>query len=145
MVLGRNDSGLTAKGEEKMVQTEKTASVSTVAGKTISELTVGREGGQLEKVTFKYIVQELEKGETIPEGEYPDADEILSLVNAKRNASARSKAQTKALEAENIEVPSQSVKTPEGALANIVRSLMAQNRFATKEEAEVAAKALLGI
>ena len=124
-------------------QVEKTARVSQVAGKTIAELTAGREGGALQYVEFDYTFNELEKGDSIPEDEYPDADDILSLVNAKRNASARSKQQTKALDAENIETPSMSVKTPEGALANIVRSLVAQGR--SKEEAEVAAKALLGM
>lgn len=122
-----------------METVSKNASVSTVAGKTIAELT----GGRLQDVKFSYSFPQLAKGDTIPDDERPDEDEILSLVNAKRNAAARSKAQNKALEAENIEVPSLSVKTPEGALANIVRSLVAQGR--TKEQAEAAAKALLGV
>ena len=118
---------------------KKNASVSQVAGKTLTELT----GGKSDKLTFDYEYEEIQKGEEIPADEMLDADEILSVVNAKRNASARSKAQTATLTEANIEVPSMSVKTPEGAMANIVRSLVAQGR--SKDDAEQAAKALLGL
>src|SRR5574339_287700 len=118
---------------------KKNANVSQVAGKTLAELT----GGKLEKLSFDFEYEEIQKGEDIPQDEMPDADEILSFVNAKRSASARSKAQQKVLDDNNVEVASMSVKTPEGAFANIVRSLVAQGR--TREDAEAAAKTLLGM
>lgn len=117
----------------------KNASVSQVAGKTLAELTAGK----LEILKFGYDFEELQKGEAIPEDEKLDDDEIMSVVNAKRNAKARSKAQQAILDENNVEVPSMSVKTPEGALANIIRSLIAQGR--SREEAETAAKTLLGM
>lgn len=120
-------------------EVQKNASVSQVGGKTLAELS----GGKIDTLRFEYSYSELQKGEEIPSDEILDEDEIRSVVNAKRNAAARSKAQQKTLDENNIEVPSMSVKTPEGAMANIVRSLVAQGR--TKEDAEQAAKTLLGL
>lgn len=123
-------AGLAAK-EVKTEKEEKKATISTHQGKDVGPF------------KFDYSFDRLVKGSGVPENEIPDEDELREFANAKRNASARSKKQQEVLEENGIETVSMSVKTPEGALANIVRSLIAQGR--TREQAEAAAKAVLGI
>lgn len=87
--------------------------------------------------TFSF--EQLEKGDEIPAKEQPDADDILNMVNAKRNASARAKATTEALNAAGIEKP--STDTPEYRRNQIIKALVANGQ--SQAEAEATALALI--
>ena len=106
----------------------KTATVSTAYGVQLAT-----------PVKFNYEYEELVTGDEIPAKEVPDAEAILTLVNAKRNASARAKAQTAALDAEGIEKP--STDTPEYRFNQMVKLLTANGQ--SQEAAEATAKTLI--
>lgn len=57
---------------------------------------------------FVYAFVELEEGDTVPENEIPQGDEIRIYANQQRNAAARSKAQAKLFEARGIKKPDYS-------------------------------------
>lgn len=90
-------------------------------------------------IEFQYSYEELQKGDEIPAKEMPDADDILGLVNAKRNASARAKAQTEAFNAAGIEKP--STDTPEFRFSVLVKTLVANGT--PQDVAETTAKTLI--
>lgn len=94
-----------------------------------------------EAVKFSYSYDELAKGDTIPAKEVPDEEDIRTLVNSKRNASARSKAQNEALRAAGIEAP--TLEDPNVQLKTMIKVLVAAGR--SEADAEQVAKAALGM
>lgn len=106
----------------------KKGSVSTAYGQTLAT-----------PVEFEYQVNELQKGDEIPADEVPDADDILALVNSKRNASARAKAQNEALNAAGVEKP--DTNTPDFRYKQMVKLLTANGM--PQEAAEASAKTLI--
>jgi hypothetical protein len=111
-----------------MKTAEKRATVETAYGKKLDT-----------PLTFDYTYDELEKGDEIPAKEMPDADDLITYVNAKRNASARSTAQTKILDANEIKKP--DLKDAAFRLASMVKVLMANGD--DEETATATAKTLL--
>lgn len=100
----------------------KTARVETAYGQTLAE-----------PVSFIYEYDELTKNDAIPASEQPDADDLRSFVNQKRNAGARSKAQNEALTAAGIAKP--TLEDPDVRLRTMVRVLVAAgNSEATAEQ-----------
>lgn len=77
-------------------------------------------------VKFEYSYEELSAYSEIPEKELPDEDEILTVVNAKRNASARAAAQTKALAAAGVSKP--TLEDPKVQFNTMVKVLMASGQ-----------------
>lgn len=111
-------------------EVQKSARVETAYGQTLAE-----------PITFSYSYDELVKGETIPHDEMPDADDLRSYVNQKRNAKARSEAQNKALTDAGINKP--TLESPEVRLATMVKVLVAAGN--DKAEAERIARGALGM
>lgn len=109
-------------------QTTKKGSVSTAYGQNLPK-----------PIDFEYVVNELQKGDEIPADEVPDAEDILALVNSKRNASARAKAQNEALTAAGIEKP--DTNTPDFRYKQMVKLLTANGM--SQEQAETSAKTLI--
>jgi len=109
---------------------EKTATVETAYGQTLAE-----------PIRFSYSYEELQKGDTIPSDEMPDADDLRSYVNQKRNAAARSKAQNAALDNAGIKKP--TLDDPSVQFATMVKVLVASGK--TAEQAEQIAKTALGV
>lgn len=108
----------------------KSARVETAYGQTLAE-----------PITFSYEYEELAKGESIPADEQPDAEDLRSYVNQKRNAKARSEAQNKALTDAGINKP--TLESPEVRLATMVKVLVAAGN--AKDEAERIARGALGM
>lgn len=108
----------------------KSAKVETAYGQTLAE-----------PVTFSYSYEELVKGDEIPADEQPDADDLRSYVNQKRNATARSKAQNDALTAAGISKP--TLEDPNVQLSTMVKVLVAAGKSA--QEADTIARATLGL
>jgi hypothetical protein len=113
-----------------MKSVTKTATVTTAFGIPLSE-----------PVEFAYEYQELQKGDEIPARETPDEEDIRALVNSKRNAGARSKAQAESLKAAGISAP--TLEDADFRLRQMVKVLVAAGRSET--EAEQVAKAALGM
>jgi hypothetical protein len=108
----------------------KRARVETAYGQTLAE-----------PVEFDYSYEELVKGDEIPAREMPDADDLRSFVNQKRNAAARSKAQNEALTAAGIQKP--TLEDPDTRLRTMVKVLVAAGN--TPEQAEQIARGALGM
>jgi hypothetical protein len=108
----------------------KRARVETAYGQTLAE-----------PVEFDYSYEELQKGDEIPAKEMPDADDLRSFVNQKRNAAARSKAQNEALTAAGIQKP--TLEDPDTRLRTMVKVLVAAGN--TPEQAEQIARGALGM
>jgi hypothetical protein len=108
----------------------KSAKVETAYGQTLAE-----------PVSFNYTYEELQKGDAIPTDEQPDAADLLTYVNQKRNAAARSKAQNDALTNAGIVKP--TLEDPAVRLATMVKVLVAAGN--SKETAEQIAKSALGM
>ena len=113
-----------------MKEINKSARVETAYGNTLAE-----------PITFSYTYAELQKGDEIPAAEMPDADDIRSFVNQKRNAKARSAAQNEALSAAGIQKP--TLEDPEVQLKTMVKVLVAAGN--TEEVAEQQARTMLGM
>lgn len=111
-------------------QTSKTAEVSKAYGEELSS-----------PIKFDYSYEELEKGDTIPPKEMPDDEGLISYVNQKRNAAARSAAQTKALKAAGIEAP--TLEDAAFRFKQMVNILVAAGN--TQEQAEQMAHTALGV
>lgn len=111
-------------------QVDKTAEVKTFNGQTLPE-----------PITFAYSFIELQKGDEIPADEQPDADDLRTYVNTKRNSSARAKAQNAALEAAGIQKP--TLEDPDFRLKQMVKILSASGMDAAT--AETTARAALGM
>src|SRR5512147_1248040 len=79
-------------------------------------------------VTFSSEYEELQKTDTISASEMPDADDLRSFVNQKRNAAARSKAQNAALDAAGIVKP--TLEDPDTRLKTMVKVLVAAGNTA---------------
>ncbi len=108
----------------------KAARVETAYGQTLAT-----------PISFTYTYEELEKLDSIPANEMPDADDLRSFVNQKRNAAARSKAQNEALTAAGIQKP--TLEDPTTRLATMVKVLIAAGN--TQEQAEQIAKSVLNV
>lgn len=81
-------------------------------------------GNDLPKpIPFTYSFEELQKGDEIPADEQPDADDLLALVNSKRNAKARAAASNAALAEAGVQKP--TLESPEFRLAQMVKVLIA--------------------
>jgi hypothetical protein len=93
-----------------------------------------------EPIKFSYSYDELEKTDEIPAKEMPDADDLRSFVNQRRNAAARSKAQNEALTAAGITKP--TLEDPAEQFKQMVRVLVAAGK--SQEVAEQIAKNALG-
>lgn len=117
------------KGHSTMGMVEKTSEVAKAYGQDLDT-----------PIKFSYKYEELEKYEDIPEKELPDNDEVLTMVNARRNASARAAAQTKALSDAGINKP--TLDDPKVQFTNIAKSLEAAGK--SRDEARQTANALLG-
>lgn len=112
-------------------QVIKTGSIETAYGTPVSPA--------LELVyEFEQLADNLE----VPADEVPTAKEILQLVNAKRNATARSKATTECLAKAGYEKPKTDLSLPEVQFKGMVRILMAAGK--SQVDAEQMAKATLG-
>lgn len=92
-------------------------------------------------IEFSYSYDELAKGDEIPAKEVPDEEDIRGLVNSKRNAAARSKAQNEALKAAGISAP--SLEDADFRLKQMVKVLVAAGR--AEADAEQVARAALGM
>lgn len=110
----------------------KTAEAGTAYGQTLAE-----------PIKFSYEYDELEKNDEIPAKEMPDADDLRSFVNQKRNASARSKAQNDAFTAAGIVKP--TLEDPAVQVATMAKVLLTAKTAKTQEEAEAMAKQILGL
>lgn len=112
------------------VTQKKAAKVETAYGKPLPE-----------PISFSYEYEELKKGDPIPDNEKPkDMDDlVLTWVNAKRNSAARAAAQTKALEAANIEAP--KTDSPEVVTRTTLKNLGFAGK--TGQEAFEVAKMIL--
>lgn len=108
----------------------KSAQVSTAFGQTLPQ-----------PISFTYDVEELQKGDEIPADEVPDADDIRSFVNQKRNAAARAKAQNEALAEAGIKKP--TLDDPAVQLATMVKVLVAAGN--DEATATAMAKNVLGL
>lgn len=109
---------------------KKSARIETAYGQTLAE-----------PLTFSYEYEELGKSDAIPADEHPDADDLRSFVNQKRNAAARSKAQNEALTNAGISKP--TLEDPTVRLATMVKVLVAAGN--SQEQAEQIAKGALGM
>ena len=94
-----------------------------------------------EALRFSYSYDELVKGDAIPAKEVPDDEDIRTFVNSKRNASARSTAQSQALKAAGIEAP--TLEDPNVQLKTMIKVLVAAGR--SESDAEQVARAALGM
>lgn len=92
-------------------------------------------------VKFSYAYDELVKGDAIPTDEQPDADDLRSFVNQKRNAAARSKAQNEALADAGVQKP--TLEDAEYRLKTMVKVLVAAGN--SEAQAEQIAKSALGM
>lgn len=110
--------------------TRKKATVTTAFGSPLGEA-----------VEFTYDYQELQKGDEIPPKEVLDEEDIRIAVNAKRNAAARSKAQSDAFKAANISAP--TLEDADFRLKQMVKVLIAAGR--SEADAEQVAKSALGM
>lgn len=110
---------------------KKSAEVKTVNGNPLPQ-----------PIGFNYEFPELEKGDVIPQDEYPDEDDIRQYVNTKRNSAARAKAQNEALTAAGISV-SQSLENPDFRLKQMIKLLVANGQ--EPAAAEAFAKQALGL
>jgi hypothetical protein len=95
-----------------MKQVSKQATVETAYGNPLPE-----------PVKFSYTYEELTKGDPIPAKEQPDVDDLITYVNQKRNAAARSAAQNEALKNAGIEKP--TLEDPDVRLKTMVKVLVA--------------------
>lgn len=107
---------------------EKTAKVETYFGNPV-----------VPPVKFDYAYFELEDTDEIPADEMPKHEDLISFVNQKRNAAARSTAQNKALTAEGIGKP--TAADPAFRLATMIKMLVANGE--DEATATQQAKALL--
>jgi hypothetical protein len=94
----------------------KTATVKTAYGQELAE-----------PIDFAYDFIELDESDAIPADDVPSPKEILGYVNMKRNASARSTAQARALSAAGVEKPTN--ENPKTALFNMVRLLITAQKL----------------
>lgn len=108
----------------------KTAQVSKAYGETLDT-----------PLDFSYDYEELQKGDEIPASEVPDDEDIRSLVNAKRNAKARAKAQNEALSNAGVQKP--TLENEEFRLKQMVKILQASGM--DEATATSTAKATLGL
>lgn len=81
---------------------------------------------------FTFSYEELVEGDTIPDDEVLTPADILAAVNQKRYAAARAKAQAELFAEHKITKPG-VLDTPEGQLANMVKTLVAAGQ--TQENA----------
>jgi hypothetical protein len=93
---------------------------------------------------FSYSYEELETGDEIPAKEVPDADDLLTFVNQRRNASARAAEQNKALKAAGYE-PKPLEENQAAQIRMMVKALMAADKNRTEADATQVAKTALGI
>jgi hypothetical protein len=102
----------------------------TVTKKARVETAYGR---QLDSpIDFSYVYEELIDGDSIPAAEVLEPKDMRSFVNAKRNASARSTAQNKALSDAGIEKP--TLEDPAVRLAGMVKIFIANGENPTTAE-----------
>lgn len=113
-----------------MKNVTKRATVATAYGQTLAE-----------PISFEYSFDELGPKDEIPAAEMPDADDLRSFVNQKRNAAARSKAQSEALSAAGINKP--TLEDENVRLATMVKVLVAAGN--TRDAAEQIARQALGM
>jgi len=92
-------------------------------------------------IKFPYEFEKLLKGDTIPADEVPDADDLLTYVNTKRNSAARAKAQNEALTAAGIQKP--TLEDPDFRLRQMIKILEANGM--DSETAEKSARVALGM
>lgn len=92
-------------------------------------------------VKFEYTYVELGKGDEIPADEMPDAEDLLSFVNQKRNAKARSAAQAEAMDAAGWKKP--TLESADVRFAQMVKILKAAGN--TQDQAEQMAHQVLGV
>jgi len=91
-------------------------------------------------IRFSYEYEELQSGDEIPAKEALDADDMRKFVNARRNASARSKAQNEALSEAGIKAP-ELKDNVDLQIKTIVKALVAAGN--TPDVAEQMARQLL--
>lgn len=108
----------------------KSARVETAYGVTLAE-----------PISFSYSFEELQKGDEIPASEQPDASDLISYVNQKRNATARAKAQADALKNAGVDKP--TLEDPKVQLNTMVKVLVAAGK--SPADAEQIAKSALGL
>ena len=90
-------------------------------------------------LTFSYKFEELEydaatkSGDEIPADEMPGQEGLISYVNQKRNATARSKAQAEVLEANGVKKPTK--EDPAFRLKTMIDMLVANGDDAVTAEA----------
>jgi hypothetical protein len=106
---------------DRMKTTSKSATIETAFGQALPE-----------PLKFSYSFVELEKGDAVPDDEVLTEKDIRNVQNAKRNASARASATTKALEAAGIQKP--TLEDPNVQFATMVKVLVAAGN--TVEQAE---------
>jgi hypothetical protein len=129
MVLDSGHDRPPKQGEKAMPKTvNKSAKVETAYGVTLAD-----------PVTFSYSYEELVKGDEIPAKEVPDADDLRTYTNQKRNAAARSSAQNDALT--NAGVTKPTAEDPQVALAMMVKAMVAQ-RIPVEQATQIAKTAL---
>ena len=101
-------------------------------------------GNEIEPIKFTFDYEELSAVADIPEDEKLDDKAVLTFVNARRNASARAKAQLEALKAAGYEAPSTSVASdPEARVKAMVKLLMLNGE--TEEAATQMARSVLKV
>lgn len=115
-----------------MKHQKKHAKVETAYGKALAQ-----------PVEFDYEYDELEEKDEIPATEMPDADDLKSFVNQKRNAKARSKAQADALDAEGIKKP--TAEDEDYRLKVTADMIQAADKSLSREVAEQRARTVLGM
>lgn len=94
-----------------------------------------------EPVAYSGSFEELEKSDAIPEKEKLTDEDILSVVNNKRKASARQSAMQEALKAAGIEKP--TLDDPQVQLREMIKILTKAGR--SEEDARSLAETTLGV
>ena len=115
----------------------KNATVSSAYGKTLRE-----HGLEVDSLAFEYEYDELDKNnpEHVTEAKKElDDDDIVSVVNAKRSAKARAKAQEKILRENKIEPPAKD--DPEVVRKNLIKTMVLGGL--TEEQATSMAESIL--
>lgn len=111
-----------------MAQTKTVdATVTKAFGQPVSTYVSG-----VNSLPFTFSYEELLEGDTIPDDEVLTPADILAAVNNKRYAAARAKAQAELFSQHKITKPG-VLDTPEGQLANMVKTLVAAGQ--TQENA----------
>lgn len=113
-----------------MKDVTRKATVQTVYGQTLAEA-----------IEFEFTFSELQKGDTIPADETPDADDLRTFVNTRRASKARSEKQNEIVAGLGIAKP--TLENPDVALATMIKVLVAQGK--TPADANQLARTMLGM